>query len=76
MGRPKGNGLAELHDEGSKLDGKSFFCMDFMDFARGMEWDDFHAAFQQAKAGNCPFTSTCKRYERTIKKRGHQLSIF
>lgn len=43
---------------------------------RGVDWDTFHSAYQQAKSGNCPYKDKCKRYERTVKKRGHQLSIF
>ena len=27
-------------------------------------------------SGNCPYRDKCKRYERTVKKNGHQLSIF
>lgn len=28
------------------------------------------------KAGNCPYKDMCKRYERTVKKKGYQLSLF
>ena len=66
MGTPKGNGLVEITGENKSMD-KGWFCMD---------WDTFHSAYQQAKSGNCPFKDKCKRYERTVKKRGHQLSIF
>ena len=71
MGTPKGNGLVEITGENKSMD-KGWFCMDLMGFLRGVDWD----AFQQAKSGNCPFKDKCKRYERTVKKRGHQLSIF
>lgn len=75
MGTPKGNGLVEITGENKAMD-KDWFCMDLMGFLRGADWDTFHSAFQQAKSGNCPFREECKRYERTVKKRGHQLSIF
>lgn len=75
MGIPKGNGLVEITGENKSMD-KGWFCMDLMGFLRGTDWETFHSAYQQAKSGNCPFKDKCKRYERTVKKRGHQLSIF
>ena len=75
MGVPKGNGLVEITGENKAMD-KGWFCMDLMEFLRGVDWDTFHSTFQQAKSGNCPYKDKCKRYERTVKKKGHQLSLF
>lgn len=75
MGVPKGNGLVEIVGENKAMD-KGWFCMDLMGFLRGVDWDTFHSAFQQAKLGNCPYKDKCKRYERTVRKRGHQLTLF
>lgn len=79
MGTPKGNGLVEITGENKAMD-KGWFCMDLMGFLRENEscadWETFHSAIQQAKSGNCPYKDKCKRYERTIKKTGHQLNLF
>ena len=75
MGKPKGNGLVEITGENKAMD-KGWFCMDLMGFLRGTDWETFHSAFQQAKAGNCPFKDKCNRFASTVKKRDHQLSLF
>lgn len=74
MGTPKGNGLVEITGENKAMD-KGWFCMDLMRFLRGVDWETFHSAFQQAKSGNCPYRKQCPRYAKTISKTQNQLSI-
>lgn len=74
MGRPQSNGVVELVDERSGMDG-SWNCMDFHLFSFDEEdksWEAFHTRFLQAKSGNCPYQDKCLRYARTMAKRNNE----
>lgn len=67
--RPQGTGIVELHD--TKQNERGFFCMELVEFLTEdgrTEWDEWHGAFMQAAAGQCPYTEKCPRYARSIEK--------
>lgn len=69
--RPQGNGLVELHD--SKQKERGFFCIKLVEFLTDgavTKWEQWHGAFLQASAGECPYSQECPIYDRTVRKRG------
>lgn len=79
--RPKGNGLIPLHDE--KQEERGFFCMKLVQFLNTeaeMGTDEYkqlwEERFTSAKNGCCSYKDRCPIYERTVKERPVQLSLF
>lgn len=78
MGRPKGNGIVELVDEGQGKE-LGFFCMDLVKFLsdeideRGdTSWEFWHGRFEEARLGKCAFRDKCERYARTMSRSWRQ----
>lgn len=79
--KPKRNGLIPLHDE--KQEERGFFCIKLVQFLNaeaemgteeyGRLWDE---RFSAAKNGSCFYRDRCPIYERTVKDRPVQLSLF
>lgn len=76
--KPKGNGLIELVDDKSQDNG--FFCMKLVGFLNKERNDQgiippdlWERRFNDAKAGNCFYRSSCPVYERTRKAHPVQL---
>lgn len=78
--KPQSNGIVELHD--AKQKERGFNCMQLIWFLTEdgvKEWEDWHGAHLDAKAGQCRYKSKWHIYARTIekqKKNGVQLNLF
>ena len=67
MERPQSNGLVEIR--GSEGREQGFNCMELIRFLTYddavKDWDVWHGAHEEAKAGRCPYRQECKIYKRT-----------
>ncbi|MBO5507761.1 MAG: hypothetical protein J6A00_08395 [Bacteroides sp.] len=70
MKQPENNGLFEVAG-GKKQKKRGFNCMQLIIFLTEddvTEWDDWHGAHEQAKAGHCTYKGKCHIYARSIEK--------